>query len=1195
MKKLSLSLVCLVWAAACTPDIPQTPSPSVITARFDPSAIPPIVPTPNDLATNPATGNLAVPIVGTAADKEFYAFLNTLNGFPASAGAAATFDGELNGSTVGASSVKVYDVTNSLAEVTPSAIVYTSTGDATVPGRIDVAPPTGGWTPGHTYAVAIIGGDKGVKGGNGNPVVASPTFAFLRNEASLITCEDEMAHTGCLAATEIIPSSISDAAKRLADQTAKATQLEGLRLKYKPTIDKVVAGGAARTDVVLAWHFKINTYTQLQFNPAAVPPQVPTPNDLAIDPTTGLVKAPVDPNSSLAQQEFTTDYLNTLNGFPVSAAANAILVGGDLDETTIVNGSVDDDGNPDPASDNVRVVDLVTGEDVPGVVITYSSTTKQLAIAPPNGTWGKGKHLAVVIVGGKNGVFGTNGKPIVGTETWALARSKASLVTCDDLTAADCKPAISAAPLSTAQAIALEGLRREYSPVIDLTGVARIDLALLWVFSTVDQPEATFDPAKSIIPFPNNLLINPTTGKLNLPDPGGTGLAHQLVLGLNTLDGFSTTAMAVSENADGLGALDEDEIDPLSLSDGGTAGFVKLAAGGLQPKVKICLNCNSSTRSDGGTIVLFPDGGALVPAPQQLQWVPQLPLEEKVNYAGFVTTKLKDTQGRNVIAAPAFALLRMKNTLVDANGKSQVSGVSDANAAALEPARLGLKPMFDALDASGLKRTNLALAFSYKTEHTVSDLQSIVAVPGLLPAGTAFPSSVGDISAQAFAAMNAQGIPHSAVGKVFQAQIVLPFLLNGPGGTFNPNPAAIQGLRAPALIATPAAAPTGAGYPVLVFGHGLGRSRTDMFAMVQGATQAGFAVVAIDAIYHGDRSFCTGFAAAQTPPLASDDGACNDPVNQKCDVPTGRCVARTGTGSACTFGVAGDFTCQAAGQGLCLQSNFCEGGDFKRSAAGVPIIAAWNYLNLVNLFATRDNFRYAPLDNAQLLRVIKQGAAGGASLRERLIALDANAQLDVTKFHYVGQSLGGLNGAMTSAVNTDFQRMGLNVPAADQVTLLLQSPTLAPQRAGFLGLLGTLGIIPGSPAFDQFMVLARTIVDPADPLNFIHTGVNASMPPTRKIYIQYIEQDQFVINSTTEELIAAASQGTATPLTTYFQPPAAFPLAKRHGFFLDPTGQIGAGTDNACAAAGAPPLFNGCLTAQAQFKMASFLLGSNTP
>src|SRR3712207_645807 len=67
--------------------------------------------------------------------------------------------------------------------------------------------------------------------------------------------------------------------------------------------------------------------TVVQFEPSAVPPIVPSPNDIAIvtDPTTGRRRwnAPIAPNSSPGQQESTRDYLNSLNVFPVTASASA--------------------------------------------------------------------------------------------------------------------------------------------------------------------------------------------------------------------------------------------------------------------------------------------------------------------------------------------------------------------------------------------------------------------------------------------------------------------------------------------------------------------------------------------------------------------------------------------------------------------------------------------------------------------------------------------------------------------------------------------------------------------------------------------------------------------------------------------------------------------------------------------------------
>lgn len=1140
MKKLSIALVAL---AGCTPFIPTDNPPDVIVARFDPSAVPAVVPAPNDLATNPTTGllNVPIPVSATVADREFYGYLNTLNGFPTSAGASTTFDGELNAASVGASSVKVFDVTGGLTEVTPSAITYSRTGDAAGPGKVSVQPPLGGWKPGNTYAVAIIGGANGVKGGDGRTVVASATWAFIRSTNPLIDCPEDGGD--CRTATEIIPSTIKDdAAKRLAAQSASAKQLEALRLKYKPVIDKVASGGTARSDVVLAWTFKITNFTQMQFDPAQAPPKVPTPNDLAISATTGLVNAPIDDAGTPAQQEFTRDYLNTLNGFPVSATGTAEVIGGDLDPDSLT-------------ADTVFVVPLEGGDLSGDPVITYDTTKKTLNIAPPNGSWGKSRKLALVVVGGKNGVKKVGGGTVVGTTTWALVRSKGTLVTCTDLTSAECRPLISAAPLSTAQAVALEGLRRGYAPVLDMLdddiGVPRSDVALMWVFRTVDQPEATFDPAASVIPFPNNLLLSPTTGRVNLPVPTTPGLQQQLVLGLNTLDGFSLTAPIVSENSDTRGALDMDAIEAASL-DGGTTGFAKLTLDGgpLQPRVQVCLNCESSKLADGGTGVFFPDGGGIFPAPQQLQFVPRRPLEERTQYAGWVTTDLRDTQGRKVMAAPAFALMRSSAPLLD-NGKSTISGVSDAQAAALEPARLALKPMFDALSAAGVPRKNLALAFGFRTQSTVSVVQQLNAIPAALPATVALPSSVNNIGPLLPPAVLA-AMPN--VAKVFQAQVPLPFILTGTGGTLNPPMGLPQFRRAPALITIPVGTPPANGWPVLIFGHGLTSNRTAALAFANTAATIGKATVAIDVVYHGERTSCAGSTAATM--ASSDDAACANPVNQQCDAASGRCVARASfSPAACQFGtdgVTGDLGCQAQGQGLCLSTNLCEGGDFLRTATNnPPQIAAWNFLNLTNLFATRDNFRYAPLDFAMLIKVLKVPTGTAGSLAARLAAADPNAVLDTSTIDYTGQSLGGFNGAMTSSVNPDLRRVALNVPGSDQVQVLLTAPGFATQRAGFLGNLATLGLRPGMPAFDQFMVLARMILDPADPQNAIYTGVNQSMPATRRVYIQYIENDVVIPNPTTVQLINAANQNMSTQaFTTFSQPAAAFLPANRHSYLL---------------------------------------------
>ncbi len=55
-------------------------------------------------------------------------------------------------------------------------------------------------------------------------------------------------------------------------------------------------------------------------------------------------------------------------------------------------------------------------------------------------------------------------------------------------------------------------------------------------------PVVEFDPGNKIIPFPNNLLLDPTTGKVNVPASCGEGAASMAtrVGVVNKLDGFGT-------------------------------------------------------------------------------------------------------------------------------------------------------------------------------------------------------------------------------------------------------------------------------------------------------------------------------------------------------------------------------------------------------------------------------------------------------------------------------------------------------------------------------------------------------------------------------------------------------------------------------------------------------------------------------
>ena len=40
---------------------------------------------------------------------------------------------------------------------------------------------------------------------------------------------------------------------------------------------------------------------------------------------------------------------------------------------------------------------------------------------------------------------------------------------------------------------------------------------MLWTFTITSQAEVTFDPLNNAIPFPNDILLDQTTGKVSIP------------------------------------------------------------------------------------------------------------------------------------------------------------------------------------------------------------------------------------------------------------------------------------------------------------------------------------------------------------------------------------------------------------------------------------------------------------------------------------------------------------------------------------------------------------------------------------------------------------------------------------------------------------------------------------------------------
>jgi hypothetical protein len=626
-------------------------------------------------------------------------------------------------------------------------------------------------------------------------------------------------------------------------------------------------------------------------------------------------------------------------------------------------------------------------------------------------------------------------------------------------------------------------------------------------------------------------------------------MLSQLINGLNGQDGFSTTGVIVSENSPTEGALDKGLVAPDSVAAG--TRFFRLSGTGAEPFVQACLDCMSSLRPDG-----TPSS-----SPQQLQFVPRVPLEEGTRYAAVVTTSLRDTAGHSVTATPAWALMRLAAPLVDDQGKSQVSGVPDLLARGLEPARQYFKLHLDSLEAQGLPRSQVALAFTVRTQSTLSWLRAFARLARTQPTS---PLQVLDVSAQ----LPALGVPYDQLGGLYEVWAPVLDFLRGPGGVFDLEQPRQEQARV--MLTVPGSPMPATGWPVVLFAHDLGGDRTNLLYVANELARAGFAAVAMDSVHHGERSTCIGSNFQGV----GDDNACADPATQRCENDTdeappesyGRCVARNRASRVdCTQpagGVAGDVFCAQLSLGRCVPSlagdgrNVCEGGAFRTSGSTsrVPVISGWNMLNPMAPFATRDNFRQAAIDLEQLVRVVRSDALASA--------LGA-VKLDGTRLHFVGVGVGAQAGSLFLAVNGDIQRAVLNVPAADPVGMLLTSPAVSSRRNAFLAALAAEGIVSGTPGFDTFIQYLRHALDPADPANAARVVKDhAGAPAGRGVLIQYIAGDGFMPTPLTEKFIAAANAGDANRCPVSRWDPAGYPDSVRHSFLLFRVGD-GAVTDAA--------------------------------
>ncbi len=389
-------ILCVAISQCCVPHIEKDPVLTTIEAEFDPSAEPsPRIPSPTDLVYDVEESRLDMDLEpdASAAQQDLVAFLESLDGWPASMPGKASFLGEVDPATVTAETVRVLDITDLAYPEWVDGITLElelfEEGEQTLlvyPGHL----PT--WDVGSRYAIVVLGGDTGVRGLDQQTVVCSPTFWFFRASEPLVTCEDQDALAGCESTTGLLDDE-------------DAADLEEVRRDTEEVFDALDAMGVDRLQVALAWSFRTSSHTVVPFDPSI--DDVHFPNDYYLSEDESHVELP-DPEGSTPASEALLDRLELKDGFSLTAPGWMRFVGPlkpgstNLTSTSLLFVNADDD------------------DDYPLLERRWDETRNEVLLIPYKGLHDHTRYAAVAL----DYLTDVDGDEIIGSHVWSILKSQ---------------------------------------------------------------------------------------------------------------------------------------------------------------------------------------------------------------------------------------------------------------------------------------------------------------------------------------------------------------------------------------------------------------------------------------------------------------------------------------------------------------------------------------------------------------------------------------------------------------------------------------------------------------------------------------------------------------------------------------------------------------------------------------------------
>jgi dienelactone hydrolase len=582
--------------------------------------------------------------------------------------------------------------------------------------------------------------------------------------------------------------------------------------------------------------------------------------------------------------------------------------------------------------------------------------------------------------------------------------------------------------------------------------------------TTPDFALAVGPMALGDIPWPDDLYRN-ADGRIvvsAVPGEGGRGDAEFLAslrTTLGELDGFGQVSPVFFTFSGPLDPTSLPATTAASATEAASAFLLDADTGSDTPLARVPVEARwNAARSQ---LALRPADGH--------------PLREGGLYAAVLTDAVRDADGAPLAAHPRFAAIR----------DAEVRPADPAEAAAWSE----YAPVLDTLESMGLPRTRVVGLAVFHVQTVTDDLQDARAIVRAIaaPVATVREAIVGTAALDARLGVPEMplagsdvpgGVLHTHVRAMVHGTIPSPsFASPGPGrhGRFERDTAGALVVKrtedVPYTLFIPEVSDLSA-LPLLVFQHGLGGNRGNALGIVDACAEAGWAVVAIDAPYHGLRAagsapdFENGFTGAPTP---------------------------DGFGDATGTGIVLDFTGISDEEGE---------------------LVAFSPLYF------RDALRQAVVDLMAVTHTMRNGDL--RAVREADPAL-ATLGFASSRVAFVGVSLGGIIGTMFAATETDVGAALLNVTGGSIVRFVTTSPAYATSYLPILlqrfGLRSGIATDPNDPAyFYEESSVWQTLFDRGDSIGYARLLRERDVD----VLMQMAENDESLHNVGTESLARAA-------------------------------------------------------------------------